>query len=73
MYLQESITEPFITLQNLDGADKVVEFIERTLQEVYEAPPVRFERTTIGLEVQKSSVSPVYRAPWCLPTPIYRG
>jgi hypothetical protein len=34
---------------------------------------VRFERTAIGLEVQKSSVSPVYRALWCLPIPIYRG
>ena len=34
---------------------------------------MRFERTVFGLEDQKSSVSPVYRELWCLPTPIYRG
>ncbi len=38
-----------------------------------QAPPPRFERGTVGLEVQKSSVSPVYRVLWCLSTPIYRG
>jgi len=38
-----------------------------------QAPLPRLERGTAGLEVQKSSVSPVNRELWCLSTPYIRA